>query len=129
MIRSKYLLRHKCSFFFSYIFIPLLYSIFLVFVFNFDNYNYELYCKKLKKNLISFKLGPYILHEYNISFEDLTYDYLQNNSEIITLLVDNKEDCNSLQNFILKETNKYLTCTDNEANISNISIVFNFIFG
>ena len=92
-------------------------------IFNVDYY-YENFCNVINQ-LESFKIEHYILNEYNIKgFETLKYDYLQNNSKIITLLVDTKDDCNSLQNFIFKETNINLTCIYDKKDSKNISIVF-----
>ena len=120
-IRSKYVLKHKCSFFFSYIFIPSLYLFFLVILL----FSGILKHNDYRKDFIDIgqkEFKSYHLSKYNTT--TLQYEYLQNNSKIITLLVDNKNDCNSLHNFISKETNISLTCIYDEEDSSNISIVF-----
>ena len=118
-IRSKYVLRHKCSFFFSYIFIPLLNFIFLFILLiesKFDyNSNYYNYIKEMEP----YYFPSYPLMGFNNIFKTLKSDYYD-----INLLVDNEDDCNSLRNFILKESNNNLTCIYEEKDNKNISIVF-----
>jgi len=117
-IRSKYALRHKCSFFFSYIFIPSLYFLFLFILIIYDNFDYKKHYNKIKK-MEPYHFRSYPLKEFNNIFKTLKSDYYD-----INLLVDNEDDCNSLRNFILKESNKYFTCIYEEKDNKDISIVF-----
>ena len=103
-IRAKYLLRHKCGFFCSYLLIPLL--IFTSLFGGFDN---------SKGYITSIIRGVKIEEKINLLDND-NFTEFQN---IFTIVTENKEDCDILSNLIYKKKTSSLRCVTKESDITD----------
>ncbi len=109
-IRVKYLIRHPCLLFWSYLFLPLVIIAFGIY--SVLNKEQNIYFKAREK--------PYNISE--LQFFNITYEKLNKYWNSTLFIVDKKEDCEKIEQFFINENilkSNIISCSNFTQNISN----------
>ena len=119
-IRSKYIYRHPCLLFWSYMFLPGIIFLLSLSIIRLGN---------TKRLPLQPKVEPFLsgedyffAEEINNTKVERNYTALKSLMKNMTIIVNEEGRCNDVSKFIIEETNFTVNCTYNPRNYSNDSI-------